>query len=76
MMVNYEVRHLKQSFVTAKIRFRVEVTFCTQFARAPINPLEQTAALWCYWPTGKRYFYFLVPFSEQTVVEDLQAPKA
>jgi hypothetical protein len=39
VMVNHKVRHLKQSFVALKIRFRVEMIFRTQFARAPRLPL-------------------------------------
>jgi hypothetical protein len=38
-MVNHKVRHLEQSFVALKIRVRVEMTFGTQFARAPTSPL-------------------------------------
>ncbi len=39
VMVNHKVRHLEQSFVTLKICVRVEMTFHTQFARAPNAPL-------------------------------------
>ena len=33
VMVDDQVRHLKQSFVALKIRVRPEVAFSTQFAR-------------------------------------------
>jgi len=39
VMVNHKVHHLEQSFVRLKIRVRVEMTFHTQFARAPNVPL-------------------------------------
>jgi hypothetical protein len=41
VMVDHLVCHIEQSLVTAKIRFSLEMTVPTQFARAP-TPLEQT----------------------------------
>jgi hypothetical protein len=43
--VNHKVRHLEQSFVTRKIRVRVEMTFHTYLGRAPKRPPRQTGGL-------------------------------
>jgi hypothetical protein len=39
VVVNHKVRHLEQSFVALQVRVRAEMTFHTQFARAPNFPL-------------------------------------
>jgi hypothetical protein len=71
-MVNHKVRHLEQSFVTLKIRVRVEMTFHTPFARAPNAPSANGRIIE---PPPKRQtpFCYLVPFPEKVAVEAFQS---
>ncbi len=72
-MVNNKVRHLEQSFVALKIRVRVEMTFRTQFARAPLTPLGILVDYSAGVSDVKSFFLLLVPFPEKTPIEDIPA---
>jgi hypothetical protein len=37
VMADHQVCHREQSFVTAKVPFRLEMTVCTQFATSPLT---------------------------------------
>jgi len=66
-MEDYEVRHLQQSFITLKIRIRLEIAESTQFAERKnegiIASLEKT----------ERSFFTAVPFPEQKAITMFRA---
>ena len=72
-MVDHKVCHLEQSFVAPKICVRIEVTVCTQFARASLTPSANGTDYSAMVYLVNRLFFFCSDFRKKRWARALSA---